>query len=567
MKLFPLALAGAMLLFALVPLGGCTKPKQGSNQMDNDSPLTGKLKRFAPTEITADVSKLSAGDRAALDKLIQAARLMDEMYLRQVWSANTMMKDKLAKETSEEGKARNAMFMLNKSPWSALDHDSAFVPGAPKRPAGANYYPEDITKEEFEAWVSTLSASDQERARGFFYTVRRDEQNKLTLVPYNEEYKQWLEPAAKLLREAAELTDNASLKNYLTKRADAFMSNDYYASDVAWMELDAPIEPTIGPYEVYMDELFNYKAAFEAFITLRNDEETKKLDKFSGLLQDVENNLPIEKKYRNPKLGALAPIRVVDVVVNGGEANKGVQTAAFNLPNDERVTREKGSKRVMLKNVQEAKFKNVLMPISKIAIAPDEQALIAFEPFFTHILAHELMHGLGPHTIAVAGKQTTVRQAMKELSSAFEEAKADISGLWMLQYLIDKGVVDKPFEKQMYATFLASAFRTVRFGLNEAHGKGIALQFNYLVDEGAFVHDAVSGTFSVNFEKIKPAVTKLTAEIMTVQAEGSYEKAKAMLGKYGVMRPEMKAVLDKMSDVPVDIAPRFTLAELVKQSL
>lgn len=530
-----------------------------------ESPLALKLKRFAPTEISADVTKLSAGDKQALDKLIHASRLMDEMFLRQVWSGNPALKERLTADTSKEGKLRYAMFMLNKGAWSELDHDSVFVDGAPSaKPAGANYYPEDMTKEEFENWAKNLSSNDREKAHGFFYTIRRDASRNLMLVPYSEEYKQWLEPAASLLREAAALTDNTSLKNFLTKRADAFASNDYYASDVAWMELDAPIEPTIGPYEVYMDELFNYKAAFEAFITLRNDEETNKISKFSGMLQDVENNLPIDPKYRNPKLGALAPIRVVDVVLVGGEANKGVQTAAFNLPNDERVTREKGSKRVMLKNVQEAKFKNVLAPISKIVIASEEQQLIAFEPFFTHILAHELMHGLGPHTITVDGKQTTVRQAMRELSSAFEEAKADISGLWMLQYLLDKGAVEQSFEKPMYVTFLASAFRSVRFGLNEAHGKGIALQFNYLTDEGAFVHDAADGTFSVNFDKIRGAVQKLTSEIMTIQAEGSYEKAKAMLDRYGVMRPEMKAALDRMTNVPVDIAPRFPIAEAVK---
>lgn len=530
-----------------------------------ESPLATKLKRFAPTDISADISRLSAGDRQALEKLIHASRLMDEMYLRQVWSGNVALKERLAADTSEEGTLRYRMFMLNKAPWSALDHDSAFVDGVPSpKPAGANYYPEDMTKDEFEQWVTTLSKADQEKARGFFHTIRRDATGKLQLVPYNEEYRQWLEPAATLLREAAALTDNASLKKFLTTRADAFLSNDYYASDVAWMELDAPIEPTIGPYEVYMDELFNYKAAFEAFITLRNDEETNKLSKFSAGLQELENNLPIDRKYRNPKLGALAPIRVVDVIVNGGEANKGVQTAAFNLPNDEKVTKEKGSKRVMLKNVQEAKFRNILVPISRVAIAPNERSLIAFEPFFTHILAHELMHGLGPHTITVGGKQTTVRQAMKELSSALEEAKADISGLWALQYLIDKGVVEKSFERQMYVTFLASTFRSVRFGLNEAHGKGIAVQFNYLLDEGAFVHDAATGTFSVDFDKIKPAVTKLTAEIMTVQAEGSYEKAKAMLDRYGVMRPEMKAALDKMTDIPTDILPRYTVAEGVK---
>jgi hypothetical protein len=553
MNVLPKLLVGVILLLA-----SCAQQQQEPKEME--LPLKAKLKRFAPTDITADVAKLSAGDRQALGKLIHAARMMDEIYLRQVWSGNAALKEQLSADTSPAGSEVFQMFMLNKSPWSALDHDSAFVPGVPKRPPGANYYPEDMTKEEFHNWLATLSAADQEKAKGFFYTVRRGTERKLMLVPFSDEYKQWLEPAARLLREAAELTEHPALKDYLTKRADAFLSNDYYASDVAWMELDAPIEPTIGPYEVYMDELFNYKAAFEAFITLRNDEETKKLDKFSGLLQEIEDNLPIAKNYRNPKLGTLAPIRVVDVVVNGGEANKGVQTAAFNLPNDERVIREKGSKRVMLKNVQEAKFKHVLTPISKIAIAPDEQHLIAFEPFFTHILAHELMHGLGPHTIRVAGKQTTVRQALKELSSPFEEAKADISGLWMLQYLIDKGVVAKDMERHMYVTFLASAFRSVRFGSNEAHGKGMALQFNYLTDENAFEFDAASGRFSVNFDRIKPAVAKLTTEIMTIQAEGSYAKAKAMLDTYGVLRPEMKSVLEKMKDVPTDIAPRFTLA-------
>ncbi|HCA80466.1 MAG TPA: hypothetical protein DEP53_12110, partial [Bacteroidetes bacterium] len=393
---------------------------------------------------------------------------------------------------------------------------------------------------------------------------RRTADRKLTLIPYNEEYKEFLEPAAKLLRDAAALTTNASLKSFLTKRADAFFSNDYYASDVAWMDLDSPIEPTIGPYEVYMDELFNYKAAFEAFITIRNDEETKKLASFSRQLQDIENNLPINPKYRNPKLGASAPIRVVDEVLVGGEARAGVQTAAFNLPNDERVTREKGSKRVMLRNVQEAKFQKVLAPIAGIALDAVQRGKISFEPFFTHILAHELMHGLGPHTVTVDGKQTTVRQQMKELGSALEEAKADISGLFALQYLIDKGVVAKSTEEPMYVMYLAGAFRSVRFGINEAHGKGMALQFNYLFDAGAFEYDAASATFKVNIAKMKEASQRLTGDIMTIQAEGSYEQAKALLEKYVVIRPEMKTVLDKLTDIPTDIAPSFPLVDQLK---
>jgi hypothetical protein len=530
--------------------------------MTETSSLAVKLRRFAPTTISADASKLSAGDREALARLIEASRLMDKIYTRQVWSGNEALRQKLEADRTPDGMERLRYYKIFQAPWAKIDHDEAFIEGSPSpRPAGANYYPADMTKEEFNAWVATLPEFEQKKATGFFYTIRRDVTGKLRLVPYNEEYKDLLEPAAKLLHEAAALTDNPSLKSFLSKRADAFLNNDYYDSDVAWMDLDSPIEPTIGPYEVYMDELFNYKAAFEAFITLRNDRETKKLEKFSRYLQELENNLPIEERYRNPKLGALAPIRVVDVVVIGGEAQSGVQTAAFNLPNDERVTQEKGSKRVMLKNVQQAKFKTVLTPIARIAVDPSQRSLIAFDPFFTHILAHELMHGLGPHTITLDGKATTVRQAMRELSSALEEAKADISGLFALQYLIDRGVVEKSTEKRMYVTYLAGVFRSIRFGITEAHGKGMALQFNYLMDEGAFEYNSSTRTFKVNFVKMKPAVEKLTRDIMTIQAEGSHDKAKALLDRYAVIRPEMKATLDKLVHVPTDIEPHFPLAK------
>ncbi len=509
----------------------------------------------------ADVSALSAGDKLALKKLIEAAAIMDSLYLQQAWSGNLNLLNTLQNDVAEEGKQKLRYFQINMGPWSGLDHDKPFIQGVPDpKPAGANYYPEDMTKEEFTQWLAALPETEQKKATGFFYTIRRDESRKLKVVSYTEEYRPYLERAARLLKDAAELTPNTSLQRFLNTRAEAFLTNDYYESDVAWMELDSPIEPTIGPYEVYMDEIFNYKAAFEAFITLRNDLETNKLAKFSGYLQEIENNLPIDPQYRNPKIGESSPIRVVDLVVTGGEARAGVQTAAFNLPNDEKVTTEKGSKRVMLKNVQEAKFNKVLVPISKVALEEQQLGMISFEPFFTHILAHELMHGLGPHAITVDGKPTTVRQAMKDQSSAFEEAKADISGLFLLQYLIDKGELDKSFEQQMYVTFLAGVFRSVRFGINEAHGRGMALLFNYLFDEGAFTFNSTTQKFSVNIEKMKLASAKLTGEIMTIQAQGDYQKAKSMLENYSVIRPEMQIVLDKLSEIPVDIAPDYTSA-------
>ncbi|MDQ6656002.1 MAG: hypothetical protein M3Y80_09335, partial [Verrucomicrobiota bacterium] len=374
------------------------------------------------------------------------------------------------------------------------------------------------------------------------------------------EYQSALLTAARLLREAAEAASEPTLKRFLAARADAFVSNDYYASDVAWMELNSAIEPTIGPYEVYEDGWFNYKAAFEAFITIRDEAESAKLQKFSAELQDIENHLPIDPQQRNPKLGALAPIVVVNEIFCAGDADHGVQTAAYNLPNDERITEKMGSKRVMLKNVQDAKFAQTLIPISKVVLSAADQKDLSFDAFFTHILVHELMHGLGPHNITVAGRETTVRQEMKEAGSALEEAKADIASLFAIQHMIDKGVLPKTLERSLYTTYLASAFRSIRFGINEAHGRGQAIQLNYLTDAGGFVVRP-DGTFAVSPDKIKQSVAGLTHDIMTIQAEGSYEKAKELAARLGVIRPEVQRALDKLTKVPIDIEPRFVTAE------
>ena len=531
------------------------------NATHPDSSLAPKISRFAPTVMTANTSQLTPNDRQALEKIIAAAKLYDPLFLRQIWSGNEALLTRLQADKSVLGQQRLHYFLINKGPWSQLDENERFIEGVPPRPPYANFYPADITKDEFNSWLNSLSPEEKEKATGYFYTIRRDANGKLKTVPYSEEYREFLEPAAKLLREAAALTTNATLKDFLNKRATAFLSNDYYASDVAWMDLDSPIDLTIGPYETYEDELFGYKAAFEAYVTLRDDAETAKLKKFSAYLQELEDHLPIDPKYRNPKLGAASPIRVVNSVFSSGEGNSGVQTAAFNLPNDERVVKEKGSKRIMLKNIQDAKFNKTLVPISRVVLTPAQQQNLSFDAFFTHILTHELMHGLGPHNITVSGDQTTVRKQLKELYSAIEEAKADVTGLWALQYLIDKGVVDKAMERTLYTTYLASMFRSVRFGINEAHGRGVAMQFNYLSDEGAINFDEGTGKFSVADSKIKDAVRKLTAELLTIEAEGSYDKARAILVKYAVIRPAMKNAFDKLKAVPVDIEPIFPMAK------
>src|SRR6266550_2096792 len=536
--------------------------KRVNEKVVGDPDLAKKIARFAPTTLTANLAKLSPRDARALAKIIAAAKLLDPLFLRQVWSGNDALYEKLKADKTVLGLQRLHYFLINDGPWSRLDNNEPFIEGVPReKPSPANFYPDDITKEEFNSWLQGLPGSDKERATGYFYVIRRDANGKLMTVPYSEEYREFLEPAAKLLSEAAALTTNLSLKNFLYARAEAFGSNDYYASDVAWMDLAAPIDVTIGPYETYEDELFGYKAAFEAYVTLTDASESAKLNKFSQHLQELENNLPMEARYRNPKLGASSPMRVVNEVFSSGEGNNGVQTAAFNLPNDERVVKEKGSARIMLKNVQDAKFNKVLIPISREVLTVAQQRDIAFDSFFTHILMHELMHGLGPHNITVGGQATTVRLQLKDKYSAIEEAKADVTGLWALQYLIDKGVIDKQMQRTLYTTYLASMFRSVRFGLTESHARGVAMQFNYFTDEGAIRFDEATGKFSIDDAKIGEAVRKLDHDLLTLEAEGSYDKAKAMLDKYSLIRPDMKGALNRLTDVPVDIEPIFPIAK------
>lgn len=513
--------------------------------------------RFVPVEIRVDVSHLPANEREALARMVEAAKIFDGLFLRQSAPLNETVLGELVCDASPLGRARLHYFRLNAGPWSRLDHNAAFLPGVGAKPEAGNFYPADATREEVDAWMQQLPAAERAAATGFFTVIRRAPAGGLMTVPYSLEYQNELIHAARLLRAAAAATRQPTLKAFLEKRAAAFLNNDYYDSDMAWMELEATIEPTIGPYEVYEDEWFNFKAAFEAFITVTDPAETAKLARFSGRLQELEDHLPIDPQFRK-KLGGYAPIRAVNLVFGSGDANRGVQTAAFNLPNDERVVAEKGSKRVMLKNVQEAKFASVLVPISRRALAPADQGHVAFEPFFTHILMHELMHGLGPQTITVNGRATTVRSELKELNGTLEEAKADIAGLWALQYLMDHGMLDPAQERAMYTTFLASTFRTLRFGLTEAHAKGMALQLNWLLDAGGFVV-APDGTFAVDFAKVKPAVESLTREIMLLQAHGDYAGTKALFEKMIVVRPEVQRMLDGLEGLPVDIEPTFVI--------
>lgn len=549
------------------------KPSSPPDSSFPDAAALNKMAaRFAPTEMKVDISGLSAGDKQALVKLIQAAHIVNTLFMEQLWSGDLALYHKLQRDKSPLGKARLHYFWINKAPWSEIDQHKAFLPGVPPhKPAGANFYPEDMTKDEFEGWVKTLSPKEKEQAEGFFTVVRRGADRKLKLVPYSQEYKPDLDQAAKLLKEAAALTDNATLKKFLTTRADAFSSNDYFESDMAWMDLDAPLDITFGPYETYNDELFGYKAAFEAYINLRDEKESTRLAFLGQHLQEIEDNLPEDPQYRVKKLGAAAPIRVVNEVFAAGDGAHGVQTAAYNLPNDDKVVQQKGAKRVMLKNVQEAKFKSTLVPISKVVLQPAARKDLSFDLFFTHIVAHELTHGLGPHQIAVNGRQTNPRMELKDLYSAIEEAKADVTGLFALQYLMaqaDKGAIKMPIphgpdaERQLYTTYLASSFRTLRFGLQDAHAKGMAIQFNYFLDKGGFIANP-DGTFSVDLGKIKDVVASLDREFLTLEATGDYAGAKKMMDQLMVVRPVVQSALDRLKSVPTDIEPRFVTADSI----
>jgi hypothetical protein len=529
--------------------------------------------RFAPTPLVVDTSALASGDRRALVNLIEAARIVDELYLDQVWSGNAAEYARLRADQSPLGRARLHYFWFDKGPWSQLDEFKAFVPGVPARkPLGAAFYPEHMTTADFDAWVATLSPAEAEQAKGFYSVIRLGKDCATARcyrsVPYSEAYRDPLSRIGALLREAAKLTGNASLRRFLNTRADAFTSNDYYESDIAWMDLDAPLDITIGPYETYTDEMYGYKAAFEAYVNIRDDRETAKLGFFGAHLQELEDNLPEDPRYRNAKLGALSPIRVVNQVISSGDGAHDVATAAYNLPNDDRVVQEKGSKRVMLKNVQEAKFRKILVPIGDRVLSVPTRKYLSFDWFFTHILAHELMHGLGPHQITVNQRATNPRLELKSLYAPIEEAKADVTGLWALQYMLDHAkalgfghviAVGPDAERALYTTYLASMFRVLRFGQTEAHGRGMAMQINFLIDHGA-LHTSAGGQFEIDYSRIKDAFRDLDHALLTVEAQGDFNGASQLL-QSGAIRPEVRAALDGLADLPTDIEPQFVTAD------
>ena len=531
--------------------GDCSWVDQGELTVVPD--LAQRLDAYVPTELSPDISHLNEVQTGVLEKLVAASKLMNDIFQVQATPCRKELLVRLGGLPEGQREMVARYFRINMGPWDRRFHFEPFV-GSWSHPDGANFYPLDLTDEE-KATISDPDAG----LDGLFTMVRRDDKGVLRAIPYSEFFAGPLGKAASLLREAAAMTDNASLRAFLEARADAFGSNDYYRSDMLWMDLDSDVEITIGPYETYEDGLFGYKASFESFVTVTDPVESARLSKFKDELPWLEAHLPIPDKDKNPNRGTESPIRVVDEVYSAGDTRSAVQTIAFNLPNDERVREAKGSKKVLLRNVMKAKFDRILTPIAQVLVAKDQLGDLTAESFFLHTLWHEMSHGLGPGKIVKDGRRTEVRLELKETYSTIEEAKADAMGEWDIFVLTRAGRDYFPAEifKQQAATYLAGMFRSVRFGVGEAHGQANAIQFNYLMAKGAVLFHEDTGRFSVDVPVFEKAIGELVGEICVIEANGDYEGSKAFIAQYGGLRPVLENALKKLEDIPVDVEPVF----------
>jgi peptidase M49-like protein len=554
--------AGCAREKAATPAGapGSGPSPAGSSGLVFAPDIPDRLRKLARTPIDYDHALLDPKETQVVGKLIQASKYINDIFLSQVWEGNPALRARVAAARDQGDTTARwaiALFDVHKGPWDRLKENEPFIGKEPK-PPGAGFYPADMKKEEFEKWVAD-HPQDKAAFEGLFTVIRRQGPS-LVAIPYSKAYREALEASAKTLREAAAATGNASLREFLNKRADAFLSDDYYASDLAWMDLDSDIEITIGPYEVYEDALFNYKASFESFVTVRDKAESAKLAVYAKHLPDMERNLPIPERHKNLRRKFESPIRVVQEIYTAGEARQGVQTSAFNLPNDERVREAKGSKKVLLKNVMDAKFRQSGRPIAERTLVASELPNVSFDAYFNHTLFHELSHGVGPGLITGPdGKRVDSRLLLKEIYSTLEECKADVTGLWNILLALDRGWLSGITEAQLFSTYNGLMFRGMRFGIDEAHGRGTAVQWNWFREKGA-ITPAADGRFQTDVAKFRDAVRSLASELLEIEATGDYARGQALLAKYGRSTPEVEAAIAKLSDIPVDIAPVFTAA-------
>jgi hypothetical protein len=513
---------------------------------------------IAEVEMAPDTSYLTDEERQVVNLLIEASGYMDQIYLRQRGADLPGLRAEI--EASGDADVLD-MFDRNFGPWDSVADNHPFY-GDAEWPEGAGFYPADLTREEFDAYLAA-HPDEAEALMSPYTVVRRDPDmhdgaGGFVAVPYSVEYAEFLAPAADLLRQAAAITTNESLKRFLSLRADSFLSDDYFESEMAWMDLEGtPIEVAIGPYEVYTDRLYGTKTAFESFVTLRNPEESAALDRYVGYLRDMEGNLPVDPQYHNFARGFESPIAVADQVHGGGDNVPGVQTIAFNLPNDERVREAKGAKKVILANVLGAKFDMILDPIADVVLSQEQAALVSRKYMQLFTLFHELSHSLGPGTITVDGRETTVNAELREQYSALEESKADVMGIYNLLYMMERGELPTAEKSELLATYVAGLFRSMRFGIEEAHGKGAAAQYGYLLNYGAFSWDSGAGHYAIDEERLVSGITQLLRTELMLQATGDYEGTIAFFEEYAHLDEHAEAVIAGMGDIPVDIRPLY----------
>lgn len=542
MMLRPLGLALALttVLAACQPAAQDPVPAADTAAEPADT-IAAKVAAYTEVTLSADLSHLSEGDRLAIGLLLQAGEIMDGLFWKQVYG------DRDGLLSTIDDPATRRFVEINYGPWDRLDNDAPFVDGVGPRPPGARFYPADMTKEEFAA--ADLPGQDS------LYTIlSRDEGGKLMVVPYHVEYGIELKQAADLLRQAAEVASDEGFRNYLKLRAEALTTDDYQPSDMAWMDMKtSPIDVVIGPIESYQDALYGTKAAFEAFVLVKDIEWSQRLAKFAQHLPALQRGLPVDEQYKAEMPGTDADLNAYDAIYYGGDANAGAKTIAINLPNDEEVQLAKGSRRLQLKNAMRAKFDTIMLPISAQLIAEDQLGHITFDAFFENVMFHEVAHGLGiKNTLDGKG---TVREALTGLASSYEEGKADILGLYMIGKLGEMGELDAARRRDNYVTFLAGIFRSVRFGASSAHGRANMVAFNWLQREGAFSRDEATGRYRVDFDRMQAAVDSLSAKILTLQGDGDHAGAKALQDELGGIGPTLQADLERIekADIPVDI--------------
>ncbi len=547
------------------PLSGSTKTEPlppAKHEGAALQALRAQTAQFVPVDLQTDLTTLSEGERKVLSELIEAARHLDPIFDRQVFHGYAELREKIEEESNHEGpgaalsSAQLEYFDIMRGPWDRQDHFKGFAIER-DHPKGAGFYPEGLSADEFSAYLRTHP--NQKDALESLVTVVSRQGAALVALPYSEVYKPWLEQAAAKLESAATRTKNASLQRFLRSRAAAFRSDDYYQSDKDWMDLDSRVEITIGPYETYEDKLMGIKGSFEAFVTVSDVQASEDLMIFKELLPEMERHLPIDDAVKNQR-GAESPIRVVDLVFSSGDARKSVQTIAFNLPNDERVRQEKGAKKVMLRNAINTKFTAIMVPIAKRVIVDHQLKFLDQDAFFNEVLFHELSHSLGPAFVGNDESKGEVKSALGASYAALEEGKADVMGAYNVLYMIEKGKFPKDFRKKLLLSYFAGLFRSVRFGVAEAHGKGAAMQINRFIEDGAAKRDAVSGKYIVDFDRLEASITRLVKDVCMWQHQGDKAVVDSMFMTYGKLSVETSEVLAGLTDVPVDIRPRYPVA-------